>query len=195
MSGADGEGGAAGGGDDGGPRAEVVVRPATRGDLADINAIYNHYVLDSTATYQNEPDSLEERERWFASHGPAHPVLVADSDGEVVGWGSLSRFHPRAAYLHTVEDTVYVHHLQRARGIGRRLLSALIARAERAGHHSIIALVSADQQASLRLHAGCGFREAGRLREVGWKFARWLDVAYLQLALGNATRPGQGAQG
>jgi L-amino acid N-acyltransferase YncA len=178
-----------------GAQEEVVVRAATRGDLADINAIYNHYVLDSTATYQNEPDSLEERERWFANHGPAYPVLVAIGDGELLGWGALSRFHPRPAYLHTVEDSVYVHHLQRGRGIGRLLLSGLIARARPAGHHSIIALVSADQEASLRLHAACGFREAGRLREVGRKFARWLDVAYLQLLLPPDAPAGAPAQG
>lgn len=173
----------------------MALRPATRADLAAINAIYNYYVLDSTATYQNEPDSLEERERWFAGHGPEHPVLVALCDGEVVGWGALSRFHPRAAYLHTVEDSVYVHHLQRGRGIGRLLLGALVARARSAGHHAIIALVSADQEASLRLHAGCGFREAGRLREVGRKFAHWLDVVYLQLLLDPAPEAGPGPAG
>jgi L-amino acid N-acyltransferase YncA len=194
MSAAGGDGGGAGADGDAPPGA-VEVRPATRADLADINAIYNHYVLDSTATYQNEPDSLEERERWFASHDPLHPVLVAQCDGELVGWGALSRFHPRAAFLHTVEDSIYVHHLQRRRGIGHRLLAQLIVLAHGAGHRSIIAAVSGDQEASLRLHAGCGFSEAGRLREVGFKFARWLDVVYLQLLLAPGARPGTPTQG
>jgi L-amino acid N-acyltransferase len=178
-----------------GDAARVTVRPAALRDLADINAIYNHYVLDSTATYQNEPDSLEERERWFASHGAGHPVLVAECDGELVGWGALSRFHPRVAYLHTVEDSIYVHHLHRRQGIGHRLLTELIVLGRHAGHRSVIALISADQEASLRLHAGCGFTEAGRLREVGYKFARWLDVVYLQLLLDQRTRPGPTPQG
>jgi len=190
-TGGDGEGAA----DSDAPLGEVVLRPAVHGDLAEINAIYNHYVLDSTATYQNEPDSLEERERWFAGHGPHHPVLVAQGDGELLGWGALSRFHPRSAYLHTVEDSLYVHHLRRRRGIGHLLLAELIVRARQAGHRSIIAAVSADQLASLRLHERCGFREAGRLREVGYKFTRWLDVVYLQLALAPGPRPGPPAQG
>jgi phosphinothricin acetyltransferase len=195
MSESGGLGRADGEGDGDAPLGEVELRPARRSDLEDINAIYNHYVLDSTATYQNEPDSLEERERWFAGHGPRHPVLVACSDGELLGWGALSRFHPRAAYLHTVEDSIYVHHLHRGRGLGHRLLSELIAGGRAAGHRSIIAAVSADQEPSLRLHARCGFREAGRLHEVGYKFTRWLDVVYLQLALAPGAQPGPAAQG
>ncbi len=168
------------------PADALGVRPACAYDLPAINAIYNHYVLGSTATYQQEPEALANRERWFAAHGGQHPVLVVENAGEVVGWGSLSPFHPRAAFLHTVEDSLYVHHAHHRRGIGRLLLSALIARARAAGHRSIIAAVSGDQLASLRLHLSCGFREAGRLREAGYKFARWLDVVYLQLALAGA---------
>jgi phosphinothricin acetyltransferase len=157
-----------------------IIRAARASDLGDITAIYNHYVLDSTATYQNEPDSLEDRERWFAAHGPGHPVLVCELAGEVIGWGALSRFHPRSAYQHTVEDSLYVHYDYHRQGIGRLLLEELIRLAASAGHHSIIALISADQEPSLHLHARLGFVESGRLREVGWKFSRWLDVVYLQ---------------
>ena len=159
------------------------LRPALAADLAAINAIYNHYVLQSTATYQTVPSTAEERTAWFAAHGPAHPVIVAEIDGHVVGWGSLSPFHARAAFARTVENSVYVHQDFQRRGIGKALLTELIARGRALGHHAIIAAISADQEASLALHRIFGFSENGRLHEVGFKFGRWLDVAYLQLAL------------
>ena len=106
-----------------------TLRPATTVDLASINAIYNHYVLHSTATYQTTPSTAEERTAWFASHGPDHPILVAERRDEIVGWGSLSPFHPRAAYSRTVEDSVYVRHDQQRQGVGRAILAELISRA------------------------------------------------------------------
>jgi phosphinothricin acetyltransferase len=162
------------------------IRVAVPADLAAINAIYNHYVLHSTATYQTEPETLADRERWFAAHGPAHPVTVAEVDGQVVGWGSLSRFHPRAAFDRTVEDSIYIHHQHHGHGLGRALLADLVTRARAGSHRVIVAAISADQEPSLRLHARAGFVETGRLREVGFKFGRWLDVAYLQLVLETA---------
>lgn len=163
---------------------DLSLRPAIAGDLPAINAIYNHYVLHSTATYQTEASAEAERAIWFAAHGARHPVIVAELDGRVVGWGSLSPFHARAAFAHTVEDSVYIHRDFHRRGVGRALLAELIARARALGHHTIIAAISADQEPSLALHQGFGFTESGRLREVGHKFGRWLDVVYLQLALG-----------
>ena len=91
-------------------------------DLDAINAIYNHYVLHSTCTYQEELEPSEARRRWFAHHGDKHPVIVAESSGEVIGWGSLSAYHPRSAYQKTVENSVYVHHEHQRRGIGSLLL-------------------------------------------------------------------------
>ena len=163
----------------------LQIRDATAADLPAINAIYNHYVLHSTCTYQEDPSTDEERSVWFAAHDAAHPVTVAVAPaaapgGEVVAWASLSRFHPRAAYRHTVEDSVYVRHDLHGRGIGSAMLADLLARAESLGHRSVVALVSADQPASVALHRKHGFAEAGRLREVGHKFGRWLDVVYLQ---------------
>src|SRR5947208_1988322 len=94
-----------------------TIRPATEGDLSTINDIYNHFVLHSTCTYQTEPERMEDRRGWFANHGPKHPITVAESNGIVVGWGSLSPFHPRAAYAQTVEDSVYVHHSYHRQGV------------------------------------------------------------------------------
>lgn len=174
---------------------DISLRTATAEDLPAINAIYNYYVIHSTATYQTEPATTREREAWFAAHGPDYPAIVAERSGEVIGWGSLSKFHARAAYRPTVENSVYVRHDALARGIGRLLLADLIARAEALGYHSIMALISADQEPSVRLHAREGFVEVGHLREVGRKFDQWLDVIYMQKMLpvnaGGEMRVGQ----
>jgi L-amino acid N-acyltransferase len=161
----------------------MSLRLATAADLAAINAIYNHYVEHSTCTYQTEPETPAGRQKWFDAHDAEYPVTVAEIDGQVVGWASLSKYHLRAAYKPTVENSVYVHHAFQRRGLGRALLEDLIARASALGYHSIIAGISADQSASVTLHSQLGFVKVGQLREVGYKFDRWLDVLYMQRML------------
>ena len=158
------------------------VRAATAADLPAVRAIYNHSVLTSTCTFQTEPTSEEEHARWFAERGPAHPVLVAE-DGEVVGWAALSPWKPRGAYARTVEASVYVRHDRQRRGVGRALLQELIERARSAGHHVILGGTCTEQPASVALQEGVGFVRVGLLREVGFKFGRWLDLATMQLML------------
>src|SRR5215831_12198584 len=131
----------------------VAVRAAGEADLPAINDIYNHYVQHSTCTYQEEPETLEDRRNWFHHHGSSHPVIVAEADGRVVGWGSLSSYHARSAYRRTVENSVYVHHEQHRRGIGSVLLQDLIVRARALGHRAIIAGIDSDQKGSVALHA------------------------------------------
>lgn len=159
---------------------DQIIRSATAADLLAINAIYNHYVLHSTCTYQTEPETIEARARWFASHGVKHPIIVLERNDEIVGWGSLSRFHPRAAYDRTVENSVYVHAEHQRQGVGQAILTDLIERAIHLGHHAIIAGIDAEQEASIALHAKYGFTQAGYLKEVGYKFDRWLHVIYMQ---------------
>src|SRR5688572_6846266 len=118
---------------------DLSIRLAAAPDLDDVNRIYNHYVLCSTCTYQREPETAEDRAAWFAAHDAAHPITVAVTGGEVVGWGSLSPFRGRWGYRYTVENSVYVRHDRQGRGIGRALLVDLIERARAAGHHTIIA--------------------------------------------------------
>jgi phosphinothricin acetyltransferase len=162
----------------------VHVRLAVPSDIPAINAIYNYYVPLSTCTYQDEPTTAGERAEWFRRHDPVrHPVTVAVEDGAVIGWASLSAFRARAAYRFTVENSIYIRHDRHRLGVGRLLLTDLIERARAAGHHTVVAAVSSDQTASIKLHEAFGFVETGRLREVGFKFGRWLDVAYLQLPL------------
>lgn len=162
----------------------MPVRPATPGDAAAISAIYNHAVLHSTATFQEQPETVADRRAWLQAHGPAHPVLVAETAaGEVVGWASLSPFHPRSAFRHTVETSVYIDEHYQRRGLGRRLTEALLERARDLGHHRVLATISGDQPASIALHESLGFVPAGRLHEVGRKFGKWLDLVILEKRL------------
>jgi L-amino acid N-acyltransferase YncA len=162
----------------------IAIRSAVRNDCAAIRDIYNHYVLNDTCTYQLEAETIEERERWFAEHGAEHPVIVAESAGMIVGWAALSRYHSRCGYRHTVENSIYLRPDWRNRGLGTQLLEKLIELGRAAGHHTILAGISAEQGASIRLHAKLQFTEVARLREVGHKFGGWLDVVYMQLMLG-----------
>jgi L-amino acid N-acyltransferase len=160
-----------------------TIRPALLADCVAINEIYNHYVRTDTCTYQTEPDTLAERYGWFEAHGPTHPVLVAEEHGEVLAWGALSAFRPRAGYRFSVEDSIYVRHDQRHRGMGKALLRELVRLAQSHGHRTVIGVISADKPESIALHQNFGFTLAGVLRQAGYKFDTWLDVAYLQLML------------
>jgi len=160
------------------------LRLATDDDLCAINEIYNYYVLNSTCTYPLEPETMQDRHLWFRDHSAdRYPVLVAELEAEVVGWGSLSRFRPRAAMAPTAEASVYVRHGLHRRGIGTLILSDLIARARDIHFHSIIGSVSADQQASIALQVKFGFRNVAQLVEVAVKFEKRLDLLYMQLML------------
>ena len=161
----------------------VVVRAATESDLTSINDIYNHYVFHSTCTYQDQPEPLAARQEWFRQHGEKHPVIVAEINGDVVGWGSLAAYHVRCAYRHTVENSVYVHHQHQRRGIGSLILKELISRARGVGHRAIIAGIDADQSGSIAVHTKFNFEKVGHFKQVGFKFNRWLDVIYMELIL------------
>src|SRR5439155_5794236 len=159
----------------------IVIRLAGEGDLAAIEGIYNWYIPRSTCTYQEEVEPFENRVRWFAGHDVKHPVTLAlDGGGEIVGWGALSAFRERAAYRHTVENSVYVRHDRQGRGFGSALLADLIARAGALGHHTLIAGIDAEQIASVRLHEKFGFEVCAHMKQVGYKFDRWLDVIFMQ---------------
>jgi phosphinothricin acetyltransferase len=162
---------------------KTLIRSASRADLAAINEIYNHYVINSVCTYQEAPSTADERGRWFDAHGPNQAIIVAELDGQIVGYGSLSSFHQRSGYRFTAENSVYVRHEMLGRGIGGELLAELIRRARSLGYRVIIATVDSGQESSLRLHERSGFVRCGHLKQVGFKFGRWLDVIYLQYLL------------
>jgi phosphinothricin acetyltransferase len=160
-----------------------VIRPATSAEAAAMRDIYNHYVLHETCTWQVEPETLDDRQRWLAGHGERFPVTVAVAGHQVLAWASLSPYNARHGYRFTAEDSVYVHPERRGAGLGRAMLADLIARAEQIGHRSIIAGISSDGLASVALHERFGFQPCARLREAGFKFGRWLDLLYLQRML------------
>jgi phosphinothricin acetyltransferase len=163
----------------------IAIRDARDSDLMEILAIYNDAVLTTTAVYDYQPRSEAQQAVWFqAKRDQGLPILVADDCGAVAGFASYGPFRPWPAYLHSVENSLYVAPDRRSRGIGSMLLPALIRRASERGLHTMIAGVDAENQASLRLHAKFGFRPVAHFREVGWKFERWLDLAFLQLMLG-----------
>lgn len=163
----------------------VAIRDAREGDLAAMLAIYNDAVLTTTAVYDYRPRSSEQQAAWFRTKQEQRlPVLVADDGGAVVGFASYGSFRPWPAYLHSVENSLYVAPERRGRGIGSLLLPALIGRAAERGLHTMVAGIDATNEASLRLHVKFGFERVAQFREVGWKFERWLDLAFLQLMLG-----------
>lgn len=161
----------------------MLIRPATPADLPAITEIYNDAVLTTTATFDVEPKTEAEELRWFEGHGTDYPVLVAETEGVVRGWASLSRFAERVAYSITAETSVYIGAAYRRQGIGKALLGAIIDEARRLGFHSLVARIADGSEASIRLHEGFGFEVVGELKEVGRKFDRLLDVYLLQRIL------------
>jgi L-amino acid N-acyltransferase YncA len=143
--------------------------------------IYNEAVETSTATFEMTPRTLAEQLEWVAEHSGAYPALVAlGPGGDVAGFGSLSPYRPRPAYSTTVEDSVYVDEAYRRQGVGRALLEELVSLARSHGFHAVIARIAGDNEASVALHATCGFETIGVEREVGRKFGRWLDVVCME---------------
>lgn len=159
------------------------VRQAVEADAEPIRTIYNAEVLTSTATLDLVPRTAEEQRAWLAAHSGAYPALVAEVEGDVVGFSSLSPYRPRPGYSTSVEDSVYVAAEARGRGVGRLLLEGVVEAARQHGFHSVVGRIGAEQTASIALHEACGFSLVGVEREVGRKFGRWIDVAIVQLLL------------
>jgi L-amino acid N-acyltransferase YncA len=164
-------------------KTEIKIRKATINDLIAINDIYNYYVSNSTCTYQTIFESIENRHVWFNEHNNYYPIIVAEINKGVIGWASISKFKNREAYKPTVEISIYIRHDKLFNGIGTILLEELIILSKINGYHSIIAVISSDQEASVKLHEKFGFIKVAYLKEVGYKFDKLLDVVYFQLLL------------
>ena len=157
-----------------------MIRPAALSDSEAIAAIWNREVLETAATTDTEPRSVEAQRAWLAAHGPAHPVIVAVDGDEVVAFGALSPYRAKPSYARTVENSVYVKDGWRGKGLGGLVLERLLALAAEHGHRSVIARVTAVNEASLALHARHGFVRAGHERAVALKHGVWHDVITLQ---------------
>lgn len=169
----------------------MQVRDAGDGDLESVTAIYNDAVLNTTAIWNEVAVDIANRRVWLADRERAgYPVLVAvEEDGTVLGYASFGDWRAFDGYRHTVEHSVYVRADLRGRGIGKVLMRELIERARAIGKHVMVAGIEAGNQGSIALHEKLGFEQVGLLPQVGMKFGRWLDLAFLQLVLDDRATP------
>ena len=161
--------------------AAFDIRACERADLDGVLAIYNEVIRHSTAVFSDIEVTLENRRAWLeAKAGAGHPVLVACDGAAVLGFATYGEFRTWPGYRYTVEHSVHVDARHRGRGIGSALVVRLLELAAQSGKHAMIAGIDAANSGSLRMHARLGFREAGILHEVAYKFGRWLDLKFLE---------------
>lgn len=161
----------------------MLIRPAVVSDAEQICGIYNPEVLETTVTLDMTPRSVEEQRAYITERSGGLVALVAEADGQIVGFGGLSFYRNRPGYRTSVEDSVYVHREHHGKGVGSAVLAGLIDVAKIHGFHAIFARVVGPQQASVALHERHGFSLVGVEKEVARKFGRWHDVALMQLML------------
>jgi L-amino acid N-acyltransferase YncA len=163
----------------------AVIRPAMASDIDAIAVIYAYHVNHSTGTFETEaPDILEMTRRWKVVEARSLPWLVAEENGEITGYAYAAPYRTRAAYQHTVEDSIYVRADRVGTGLGKLLMPALIRATQRSGMHQMVAVIGdSANHPSISLHRRFGFQDAGLLKAVGLKFGSWLDTVFMQLNL------------
>jgi phosphinothricin acetyltransferase len=157
-----------------------TIRPAQLSDLNTITEIYNEAIRTTTTTFDTEPKTKDEQKAWFDSHGPRYPILVAESNGVVIGWACLSQWSDRCGYSGAAEISLFVRQEFRGKGIGKRLMEAIISEGKRVGLHTVIGRIAEGNDVSVHLAESLGFRHIGVMKEVGRKFGRLLDVHLMQ---------------
>lgn len=171
----------------------TTIRPSRDEDLAAITAIYAHHVLHGTGTFETEPPTAEDMASRRADVLSKNlPYLVAERDGEVLGFAYCNWFKPRPAYRFSAEDSIYLSDKARGQGLGSRLLAALTQAAESTGVRKLIAVIGDSANAgSIGVHRAQGFTRVGILKDCGWKFGEWRDVVLMEKVLGegSSTRP------
>jgi L-amino acid N-acyltransferase YncA len=168
---------------------DLRIRVATAGDAEAICRIYNQGIWDRVATLETEERTPGERAQWLEARGPRHPVLVAEADSLVVGWRSLNVFNARRAYDPVADLSLYVERDWRGRGVGRRLLDALVARAIELGYHKLVLAAFPWNAAGMRVYGRAGFREVGIYREQGRLDGRWVDTIVMEKILEGPNAP------
>ena len=162
----------------------ITIRYATENDLQPMLDIYNEIIMNTTAVFQYDLHTLEQRKEWFAQKEKEnYPVFIAEENNMVVGFSTFGQFRNWQAYKYSVENSVYVKADCRGKGIGKLLLQPLIDAAKERQLHTMIAGIVADNEASIALHKQFGFVEVAHFKEVGYKFDKWLDLKFLQLML------------
>jgi L-amino acid N-acyltransferase len=159
----------------------LTIKPATPADLKAITDIYNQAILNTVATFDTNPKTLDEQRVWFEKHGAKYPVLVAVQTKIIVGWASLSQWSDRCAYSDTAEISLYVREDYRGKGIGRKLSVDILKAGKEARLHTVMARMVASNDASIHLAESLGFKPIGVMKEVGRKFGKLLDVSLMQI--------------
>jgi phosphinothricin acetyltransferase len=171
----------------------TLIRPSRNADVEAIAAIYSHHVLHGTGTFETEPPTVADMAaRRTDVLSKDLPYLVAERDGEILGFAYCNWFKPRPAYRYSAEDSIYLADSARGQGIGAKLLAALSEAAEATGVRKLIAVIGDSGNAgSIGVHRAQGFTHVGVLKDCGWKFGKWLDVVLMEKALGegNSSRP------
>jgi phosphinothricin acetyltransferase len=165
------------------PERQYDVRRATTDDADAICSIYNDGIADGVATLETELRTPDERRRWLAARDERHPVIIASTAGEVVGWASLNVFNPREAYRHVADISVYVARAWRGKGVGTALLARLEPLGREQGFHKLVLAGFPFNPASMALYAHSGFREVGVYKEQGLQGGRWVDVIVMEKLL------------
>ncbi len=160
-----------------------MIRDATPGDAAAIAAIYNHYIENTTITFEEETVPAAVMAERIAQVTGTHPWLVDEDGGAVRGYAYASAWRARASYRHSVESTIYLAQSRTGRGVGGALYRELLARLRAADFHTVVGVIALPNPASVALHETLGFRKVGQLEQIGRKFETWLDVGYWQLLL------------
>lgn len=171
-----------------------VVRCEPERHAEAILAILNDAILNSTALYDYKPRTRETMARWFESKSAGkYPVIGVENDvGELMGFGSYGTFRAWPAYKYSVEHSVYVDARFRGQGVGKRLLREIITAAQGQDYHVLIGGIDSTNAVSIRLHEALGFTFCGTIRQAGFKFNRWLDLAFYQLILTTPDQPADG---
>jgi phosphinothricin acetyltransferase len=162
----------------------VTIRAATRSDAPAIAAIYNHYVAETVVTFEEQTVTADELAlRLDKVQTAALPWLVAEEQGQLLGYAYAGPWHVRSAYRFSAEISVYLDHRQQGRGLGSRLYAELLPLLKARGLHVVIGGIALPNAASVALHERLGMRKVAHFEQVGFKFDRWIDVGYWQLTL------------
>lgn len=163
--------------------SELSLRPAVPADADAICAIYNQGIEDRIATLETRLRTPQEQREWLLSRNTRHPVIVAECNDRIIGWGSLNSFNARPAYDYVADFSVYVERSHRGQGVGRQLLDRLTLLARELGYHKLVLAMFPTNATGLALYQRCGFREVGTYREQGMLDCKWVDVFIMEKIL------------
>lgn len=167
-----------------------MIREATEKDIKDILEIYNHAIINTTAVYTYKSQTLEEKMQWYEEKKKSGcPLFVYEEDNKVAGFATFGSFRDWPAYKYSIEHSVYVNNEYRRKGIATQLMKKLIDAANEMGYKTMVAGIDADNEESIKLHEKLGFTHCGTVTKVGYKFGRWLNLAFYQIDLTGPKNP------